>query len=265
MPHIESILKQLQQILIVERNNQEERWKRGECFNIFQILGVSTSEVRLHSAFLAELLNPNASHGLLSKFLLSFLNNIIRRENAPFDFDVDSAKVSVEYNVGSISDDYTEGGRIDLMVQDKNKQTIIIENKIYAGDQPCQMFRYNQFAKNDLQLSDNQLRLLYLTLNGDEPSKESLNKAVFKYYRISYRDDILPWLDCCLSIAALKPMVRETILQYINNLKYILSIMETSNNNKFLDVLTFEENVETALTILANAGEIHNRIRENFI
>ena len=99
MPHIQSVLKQLQQILIVERNNQEERWKRGECFNIFQILGVSTSEVRLHSAILAELLNPNASHGLLSKFLLSFLNNIIRRENAPFDFDVDSAKVSVEYSI----------------------------------------------------------------------------------------------------------------------------------------------------------------------
>ena len=41
--------------------------------------------------------------------------------------------------------------------------------------------------------------------------------------------------------------------------------METSNNNKFLDVLTSEDNVETALAILANAGEIHNRIRENFI
>lgn len=129
MAHIESILKQLQQILIVERSNQEERWKRGECFNIFQILGVSTSEVRLHSAFLAELLNPNASHGLLSKFLSSFLDNVIRRENAPFEFDVDSAKVSVEYNVGSISDDYSEGGRIDLMVQDKNKQTIIMRTR----------------------------------------------------------------------------------------------------------------------------------------
>lgn len=265
MTQIESIIKQLQPILIVERNNQDEKWKRGECFNIFQILGVATSEVRLHSAFLAELLNPCASHGIATKFLSSFLDNVIRRENVPFEFDVDSAKVYIEYNVGNISDDYTEGGRIDLLIQDKNKQTIIIENKIYAGDQLCQMFRYNQFAQNNLQLADNQLRLLYLTLNGDEPSKESLNNATFKYYRISYRDDILPWLDCCLSIAALKPMVRETIFQYINNLKSILSIMETSNNDKFLDILTSEDNVETALTILANAGEIHNRVRENFI
>lgn len=265
MIQIESIIKQLQPILIVERNNQDEKWKRGECFNIFQILGVATNEVRLHSAFLAELLNPCASHGMATKFLSSFLDNVIRRENVPFEFDVDSVKVYIEYNIGNISDDYTEGGRIDLFIQDKNKQTIIIENKIYAGDQFCQMFRYNQFAQNTLQLADNQLRLLYLTLNGDEPSKESLNNATFKYYRISYRDDILPWLDCCLSIAALKPMVRETIFQYINNLKSILSIMETSNNDKFLDILTSEDNVETALTILANAGEIHNRVRENFI
>ena len=265
MTQVESIIKQLQQVLFVERICQEEKWKRGDCFNIFQILGVATSEVRLHSAFLAELLNPCASHGMTAKYLSSFLDYVIRRVSDPFEFDVDSAKVYVEYNIGNISADYTTGGRIDLMVQDKNKQTIVIENKIYAGDQFCQMFRYNQFARNDLQLSDNQLRLLYLTLNGDEPSKESLNGVEFKYYRKSYREDILPWLECCLSMSALKPMVRETIFQYINNLKNILSIMETFNNNKFLDILTSEDNVETVLAIFASAGEIQNRIRGNFI
>ena len=228
MTQVESIIKQLQQVLFVERICQEEKWKRGDCFNIFQILGVATSEVRLHSAFLAELLNPCASHGMTAKYLSSFLDYVIRRESDPFEFDVDSAKVYVEYNIGNISADYTTGGRIDLMVQDKNKQTIVIENKIYAGDQFCQMFRYNQFARNDLQLSDNQLRLLYLALNGDEPSKESLNGVEFKYYRKSYREDILPWLECCLSMSALKPMVRETIFQYINNLKNILSFNEST-------------------------------------
>ena len=262
---LEQLLKDISKIILLEKAQQEEKWKRGECFNIFQILGVATSEVRLHSAFLAELFKPYASHGMETTFLLSFLDNVIRRENVPFEFDVASAKVNVEYNVGKISDDYTEGGRIDLLIQDKNKQTIIIENKIYAGDQPCQLYRYNQFAKCNLRLDDSKLRILYLTLNGDEPSKESLNNAIFKYYRISYRDDILPWLDCCLSKAALKPMLRETIFQYINNLKDILSIMDTSNNNNFLEILTSDDNAETALTILANAGEIHNRIREHFI
>ena len=104
MTHIDSIIKQLQQILLVERNNQEEKWKRGECFNIFQILGVATNEVRLHSAFLAELLNPCASHGMSTKYLSSFIDYIIRREGVPFEFDADSAKVYVEYNICNIYD-----------------------------------------------------------------------------------------------------------------------------------------------------------------
>ena len=41
--------------------------------------------------------------------------------------------------------------------------------------------------------------------------------------------------------------------------------METFNNNKFLDILTSEDNVETVLAIFASAGEIQNRIRGNFI
>ena len=41
--------------------------------------------------------------------------------------------------------------------------------------------------------------------------------------------------------------------------------METFNNNKFLDILTSEDNVETVLAIFARAGEIQNRIRGNFI
>lgn len=63
---------------------------------------------------------------MTAKYLSSFLDYVIRRESDPFEFDVDSAKVYVEYNIGNISADYTTGGRIDLMVQDKNKQTIIV-------------------------------------------------------------------------------------------------------------------------------------------
>lgn len=61
---------------------------------------------------------------MTAKYLSSFLDYVIRRESDPFEFDVDSAKVYVEYNIGNISADYTTGGRIDLMVQDKNKQTL---------------------------------------------------------------------------------------------------------------------------------------------
>jgi len=41
----------------------------GENFNIFRILKVESSEVKTHSAFIAELLNPNGSHGQKDTFL----------------------------------------------------------------------------------------------------------------------------------------------------------------------------------------------------
>lgn len=52
--------------LIVNRNRieREEKRKRGELFNIFNVLDLRTNEVRTHSAFIAELLNPDGNHGL---------------------------------------------------------------------------------------------------------------------------------------------------------------------------------------------------------
>lgn len=60
--------------LIVERDKttQYEKNKRGENFNMFKILGLSRNETKLHSAFLAELLNTKGSHGLKDKFLIEF-------------------------------------------------------------------------------------------------------------------------------------------------------------------------------------------------
>jgi len=41
----------------------------GENFNIFKVLGLTSNEVRTHSAFIAELLNPDGSHGLRDIFI----------------------------------------------------------------------------------------------------------------------------------------------------------------------------------------------------
>ena len=78
MIKLESLLKQVSEIVAKEKTQQEEKRKRGENFNIFNVLGLSTSEVRLHSAFLAELLNPNGDHGLGDKFLDAFLKIVIK-------------------------------------------------------------------------------------------------------------------------------------------------------------------------------------------
>lgn len=264
MDELTKLIKQVSAILVREKTQQEEKRKRGERFNIFEILGLQTSEVRLHSAIIAELLNPKGNHGLGDKLLKAFIDDIITKQ-LTFNMDTSSTEVIVEYPIGPISEDGTEGGRIDILLKDNEKQTIIIENKIYAGDQKCQLLRYNNYACKTEQLSKDQYIILYLTLDGVQASDYSTGENDFKYYCISYRNDILKWLEHCLCIAALQPLVRETIQQYINTIKTILAIMGNDNTEKLMKLLTSAENIETTISIIEQGGEIQNYIRKNFV
>lgn len=253
----------MSEIVLKEKTLQEEKTKRGENYNVFRILGLQTSEVRMHSAFIAELLNPNGDHGLGDKFLQVFIQDVIKKNDSFFIFDPKSAKVAVEYNIGELSEDGERGGRIDLIIRDNDGQTIIIENKIYADDQHRQLSRYFKYAKEDLKLADEKIKLIYLALKvGDAPSKDSLGNDVFDYTCISYESEILSWLKKCLAISALFPIVRETIRQYILNLNNIIPTME--NNEELLKtILDSETNLRTALAVM-NSG-LRKRIINDFI
>ena len=259
MANIETLLRQISKIVVREKTQQEEKRKRGENFNIFDVLGLSTSEVRLHSAFLAELLNPNGNHGLGDQFLEAFIRLVIKKVEPNFEIDTKSCQVFVEHPIGTITKDYTEGGRIDLLIQDKNNHAIVIENKINAGDQYKQLLRYHNWATKNSQ----KYVLIYLTKNGTEAEEYSAENIDYK--RIGYKDEILPWLQGCISIAAVHPIIRETIRQYITNLKDILSIMEQSNLSNMLDILSRDDNFETTITILDLQEQFCDKIKEDFI
>ena len=207
MERLQSILSQVGVIAEREKTMQAEKWKRGENFNVFQVLDLQTNETRLHSALIAELLNPHGSHGLGDTFLKAFIGMM------PLDFDefnTKSAEVFVEFYIGEISKDGSEGGRIDIFIKDNRGKAIIIENKVYAGDQDAQLLRYYKFAEKTY---DKAYRLLYLTLEGHEPSEFSTKgekEEVKGYHCISYRHNIIPWLEECVQKAACFPLVRET-------------------------------------------------------
>ena len=242
MTNLESLLKDISKIVVEEKTRQEEGRKRGEKFNIFNVLGLSRDEVRLHSAFLAELLNPDGNHGLGDKFLKAFIKDVINDDS--FQFDSASAKPQVEFTIGNINEDYTKGGRIDILIQDKEQRAIIIENKIDAVDQPKQLLRYYNYIKNNPQY-----RILYLTKEGTEPKEFSLggNKDI-EYQCISYKEDIINWLEKCIEIAALHPAIREIIQQYRLNLQQILNIMSKNNKRNLIELL--KSNMSAAIGIL---------------
>ena len=191
----------------------------GENFNVFRILGMEASEVHTHSAFLGELLNPKGSHGqgclFLKVFLALFSKSTDRGSFAQqiSGFHAESATLELEKYIGRIDADFTEGGRIDVVLADKFGSQIFIENKIYAGDQKNQLLRYHKH--------DQKAALVYLTLDGKIPPKSSLAEDAFEVRAISYQKDILEWLIQCRKEVAALPTVREAITQYIELVRFL--------------------------------------------
>lgn len=214
----------------------------GENFNIFRILNLESSEVRLHSAFLAELLNPLGKHGQKDIFLKLFINHFCFKNN---EIDTTSCQVNIEKHTGFTSEDGLEGGRLDIVITDKNYQRIIIENKIYAGDQKNQILRYYNYANN--------ADLLYLTLDGKEPEEHSKGNLINNthYKTCSYKTDIVAWLEDCRKEVAIYPIVRESITQYINLIKYLTNQTLNNNMQEELNQL-LKQNLEASFLVADN-------------
>lgn len=143
MNNIINILNQVRIVSQKIKEQRKEKFERGENYNIFNDLGFMSYEVHLHSMFLVNLLNPKGSHGQRGKLLEAFLKMLQKSFPAIstncLEFDTANASVEVEKYIGRQTD--SEGGRIDIYISD-GKHSIIIENKIYAGDQYHQMLRY---------------------------------------------------------------------------------------------------------------------------
>lgn len=133
---IELLLAEISEIYRCAEKNRLEKVKQGEFFNIFNTIGLRTEEVRLHSSFLAELMNPQGTHGLSNLFLEAFLKRLGLPKNYLNVYNV--SLDNKERFIGPVTD--KEGGRIDIIVED-GRHAIIIENKIYAEDQKNQLLR----------------------------------------------------------------------------------------------------------------------------
>lgn len=251
--NVEKLLNEIGKLVVAQNERTKERYSHGELFNVFNILGLESKEVRLHSALLAELLRPNGMSGVGNAFQKVFLAILGLPENYIVD-----GKVSVELSIGTTTD--SERGRIDIIMEDGN-HAIIIENKIYAQDQPAQLLRYTNFARDNY---PHGYRLLYLTLDGKEASGDSAQGC--PYQCISYKNEISKWLAECARISFDRPLVRETIRQYINLIKQLTNqSMGTLEDNKLVELVASPEHVAEYLMIINNQTAIENKIRFGFV
>ena len=213
---------------------------------------MSTSEVRLHSSIIASLLQSDR-HGAKSGFLKEFLR--IPTLNLKDGFlDISKTSVEVEKYIGQCTD--STGGRIDIFITDESN-SLIIENKIYARDQHNQLLRYHNFKPDG--------KLVYLTLYGDKPDKESLGSFSLDDVTImSYRDDIIPWLERCVQLASTFPYVRETINQYINTLKQLTNSYMATNDD-IIKLIGQPDNICAAFAISENFNAAKKEAMNSFL
>ena len=174
-----------------------QRHARPPGFNLFTTLRGASDEVRLHSRFISALLEPN-SHSLERAPLREFLSICEIR-----NFDMEGVRVECER------------WNIDILVTNTKRQALLIENKIYANDQPEQLVRY---YRRLLEAGYNDIHIRYLSLDSRTPQEDSLGelRSVNKgsYANIDYYSDIFPWLNTCLGLSALDAPLRESLAQY---------------------------------------------------
>src|SRR5690606_2832685 len=191
--------------------------KKEIKFNIFSALHKETDEVRLHSRFIAYLLSQDANHGMGNIFLKLFIKSIL-------DISFDCEKYTVK----------TEDKNIDILIFNEN-QEIIIENKIYAGDQPHQLVKYYsaRMAEN-VKVQKEIVKVVYLTLGRHNPSNDSRgNIPEEKLKCIDYTQEINNWLTNCIEIAKQKDdILSKTIFQYKELITKLTSDVSQAKENQ---------------------------------
>ena len=241
----------LQRIKDIDSKYEQFAKLTGEKFNVFSVLGLDNKE-NYHSLFIAELLNPQGNHGQQDLYLKLFLEtaNLVKDYNS-----TKKAKITTEKSIGEVDHDYNQGGRIDILIEIADKQ-IIIENKIYAGDQCKQLHRYSQKYPN--------AEIVYLTLDNSKPTDYSLGDlSQDDVICISYQEHILNWIIACIEKSAALPNIRETLIQYRDLIKKLTN--QCSSKDKEMEIqnviLDSEENFNAAKQVQEVVSNI-NKIND---
>lgn len=226
---------------------QKEKDKLPYRLNVFDDLRTNENA---HSLFLVRLLQNCSS---LTHFM-EYLN-----KDDKFFFDTKNiAKPIIT----------AEHMRIDALVRENNKYAIIIENKIHgATEQEQQIGRYIDKCKS-IGFKTEQIFILYLTREGDVPTKQTWGKYnptefTKRYLVLSYKKDILLWLNNYLTILPEKEhLTSSAVIQYTDHLKHIFNNKEIyTNMDKELQNFLITE-IGLKEDKVANVSLVNEKIKE---
>ncbi|WP_435979031.1 PD-(D/E)XK nuclease family protein [Psychrobacter sp. DM4] len=232
-------------------------------FNIFTILRKTGEEVGLHSRFLAELLNRNASHKIADfqqLFIETVLNNAIATQewNREKLSPKDDYSCEIEYSFRN-----SDHGRADIILKNKNN-VIVVENKTYAFDQKGQLAKYYK-ACQELGYDDKNIYIVYLNRFGDDVSPYGQgNISNEDYGVISYKEDVFNFLKLCKAKVVDYPHIEQTIEQYINTVARITGQTRNAKmKQEYVVFLADENNFKTVYKLSQNFETIQKNIQND--
>ena len=237
--------------LDVIRKKYEDIEAQKDQFNVFSAIFDTSDEVYLHSQFIYSLLSFKTGNEYY------YLNAFLKTLDSKFQFKQDSLEIQKELH------------DIDILLIDKTtKYAVIVENKIYASDSnhtdEGQLEKYYRIVIEDEKIPENSVEVFYLSLDGHEPSPESVSTSkkypqlCEKVQCISYPNEIRNWLQGCMRFVYNKPFQRETILQYIKLIDDMTNNVDIEERIEIKKLIgESKSNLESAKLLIDNVNHLH--------
>ena len=229
-------------------------------YNIFTLFHNFSDEVNLHSNFIASLLDPNGDHYKGDLFLKLFLETC-----GIDDFSIDTSTATI----------FKEFKHIDIYISD-GKKHIILENKVYAKDQPAQIARYIKTIKGEgaKKAKDEDICVLYLHPDGKLPDDQSFGdyhakllgeNPSIKFKVISYGNEILEWIDKCKNEVSNLTDLNVFLSQYKDVIEMIYDRYKRIDKMEKANLVEiFKENYTAVSEIANNYQETRKKIIDEF-
>ena len=236
--------------IIIEKVKNEMK-KFPPQFCIFDVVNLQRHE-NYNSNLLAKFLKINIENEATK---LSFVKDFLIYLNDKFKWgyyglkNIEELEEINHLDIKIKREEYAGSRRIDLFISYKKDFAIIIENKIYAGEQDNQLDDYYQNKKKD---NYKNLYMIFLTPSGYEPYtlSEKSKKELGNNFQTLKHSDIALWLENILENKKYSFLHDSNILFKDNDNKYIKdyrllksSMIQTihnanmiSNNTKELDM-----------------------------
>ena len=250
---VDHLLTQVRQVV---HNHEKTLRTTGNGFSFTQALNIERDEARLHTRFIGYLLNPRSDHYQGDKFLKLFFDVLDIKE------PTDGFTVEKEKNIGKVDWENVDGGRIDLLISSSKKIAYAIELKIYAGEQQKQLERYRNFLNR--KFYNEKSMVYYLTLMGSE---SYYHNGFEKYKSISFSKHILDWLERCRLASIDQPLIRETLTQYIANIKRLTKQNpDDQMSDEIIDLITKSDaSFKAFVALTSSQSRLFNKFGEALV